>query len=716
MQFRAANDPKPCGYDPQILPQLIIQEQQAKEHHQHKSHQLVAAGREDWQTVQTLYNSSKVAGYDIGKIEVIVNETFSQGFYAMLKIFEERSQQSAFTPKWASESISHEEKQMREEAHNHLSSLAKTPEHFHRVKVVPMFHGTKQDLLASIFSGSLAALSTTDAGFFGQGIYHSSSARYSHKYAQYDAPGKPSREGALLVNWVCFSSPYPVIHHPDVRDDAHWETLSDRDHLKKRHWRYLVGRPGAIEGKYDAHYALVVPKNPHYSGEMNFFPCKKGQKPTYNELVTFFPGQVLPRYLVTLTPDLAHTATIAPMFTTSHIKAALKELITQIQKGPLAEAFVYRLKTIAEEKRALSQEELIELGHLLYLNQTAHPQSQESAQFLLEKIICERALKRDILTEGWKQPLPFPLFLEEVDPMPLLPAEENPFEAIEASIQKEQFDQAINKLLFLLSLDVDPTRCYKYLYLLLPHIENLQSLFNRLPFLFTRSSNSHRAELALQLSNWYKNRKAYTQAIYCTAKAIDFQGQKSFDQTSQLFAEWVFSSLQRRIEKPSFLEQTPEEYEKSLQSFTRFFLNQEQFKALLTFAEDRLNTLSSHEQQKYLAFQQKILIFSKPFPLSPITEKYSRTFQVYLDHFSQEPELSQIRTFQIEGMKKLRSFFEVLLEDAFILLGPPPCAYDIRVMGTVGREEIFPSLELECALLVEQTGPYFSSLHEILNA
>ena len=135
-----------------------------------------------------------------------------------------------------------DEKQMRQQVNGDLQSLATTPKNFSRVKVIPMFHGTKEDLLPNIFCGNLAALSTTDKGFFGQGVYHSSFASYAYKYAKMD----PLRKGALLMNWICFSSPYPVIHHPEVRDDQHWEELQGSD-LKEKHWKHLHGLAGSIQ-------------------------------------------------------------------------------------------------------------------------------------------------------------------------------------------------------------------------------------------------------------------------------------------------------------------------------------------------------------------------------------------------------------------------------------------------------------------------------------
>ena len=103
MNFHPTNDPHPCAFDPQVLPHYVLQEQLAKETGKGAPCHLVEANREDWEKVEPLYNKSQVQGYEIAKIEVIVNKTFSTGFNAMLETFEQRSGQSAFTPTWGSE-------------------------------------------------------------------------------------------------------------------------------------------------------------------------------------------------------------------------------------------------------------------------------------------------------------------------------------------------------------------------------------------------------------------------------------------------------------------------------------------------------------------------------------------------------------------------------------------------------------------------------------
>ncbi len=49
-------DPEPCNFDPQILPDLIVQQQLDKEKGINQPYQLIPGGQEDWKKVIHLYS------------------------------------------------------------------------------------------------------------------------------------------------------------------------------------------------------------------------------------------------------------------------------------------------------------------------------------------------------------------------------------------------------------------------------------------------------------------------------------------------------------------------------------------------------------------------------------------------------------------------------------------------------------------------------------
>ena len=228
---------------------------------------LVAAGKSDFQKVNDLYQKSPVKGYFISQLQVVHNPAMSRQFEGKVMTLDARAGKPAFSPKWNAES----EVALRTRVDQSLKTLTVHSPTSRNVLLFPAFHGTKAPLLDSIFETGFANLATTDSGFFGKGIYNTTHASYAHRVYS---------DGTLLFNWVAFFSAYPV-------------TLPDMSKLQG----------GSNYSNYDAHYALVNPKNPQNPNEVIYLPITAIQTPIYDELVVFDSAHVLPRYLVTLSPE-----------------------------------------------------------------------------------------------------------------------------------------------------------------------------------------------------------------------------------------------------------------------------------------------------------------------------------------------------------------------------------------------------------------------------
>ena len=242
---------------------------------------LIEGGPGDYQKVNTLYQQSPVPGYYPGKVEMIYNPGFDRQFEGKVMVLNARADNLAFKAKWKYQDTDLPIRERTDQALKSITVLNRST--YQHVQLFPAFHGTKASLLDSIFKTGFANLATTDNGFFGKGIYNTQYAEYAHRVYS---------DGTLLFNWVCFYSAYPV-------------AFQDVEKLKG----------GSNYSNYDAHYALVAPKNPNNPQEVVYYPITDFQNSTYDELVVFDSSHILPRYLITLAPDGIKLFSPAPQAT-----------------------------------------------------------------------------------------------------------------------------------------------------------------------------------------------------------------------------------------------------------------------------------------------------------------------------------------------------------------------------------------------------------------
>ena len=237
---------------------------------------LIPASKVDFERVVGFYSHHPVPGYEVGAVKIIHNPTFNRSFDLRLSHLQGLHGDPEFAPKWTQEN-SVEWRTKVNEIFEELAKPHQDPE-YPNVKLIPLWHGTRAEILDGIFRAGYASLGTTDAGFFGRGLYSAHEAEYSYRCYS---------EGALILNWVAIYSAYPTI---------------DGDKLK-------LQCKGAYQN-YDAHFVPVSPQDPKSSNEKTYYPCKIGRPHTYTELVVFDSSACVPRYLVELQPVM--TKQLAP--------------------------------------------------------------------------------------------------------------------------------------------------------------------------------------------------------------------------------------------------------------------------------------------------------------------------------------------------------------------------------------------------------------------
>jgi len=128
------------------------------------------------------------------------------------------------------------------------------------VPVVPMVHGTDAAVAWKILDTGFSALSSLDAGFYGCGIYFTSSAQYALPY--YSTKKNP----AVLICLAIPGNVYPATEHPKEENS-------------------LMGQP--IKSGYQSHFVLTTKDGN---------PCKQRAAPDshYDELVLGQEAQVVP--------------------------------------------------------------------------------------------------------------------------------------------------------------------------------------------------------------------------------------------------------------------------------------------------------------------------------------------------------------------------------------------------------------------------------------
>lgn len=254
-----------------------------------ESYTLIPAGDKDLKKVMEAYSHNPVPGYDIGRVQIIYNSELNRTFAGRLRLLQSRHDSVAFQPKWATEN----EGELRGAIHTLFEKMtaAYQDKDCPNVKLIPVWHGTKPEILPSLFKAGFASLALVDAGYFGKGIYGPYEAEYSHRVYS---------KGALLLNWCSVYSAYPVI---------------DGDMLK------LEGR--ANFANYDAHFAPMLPEDLLDPHPESYVPCKPGQRPHCAEIVVFDSAQMLPRYLVELQASLLKTPSVSVPEKTSGNSAVL---------------------------------------------------------------------------------------------------------------------------------------------------------------------------------------------------------------------------------------------------------------------------------------------------------------------------------------------------------------------------------------------------------
>ena len=221
-------------------------------------YKLVDATEKDKRKVLQFYQHHPVPGYEMVSVRIIYNPSMNHKFALHLAELQQCDKNPAFQAKWPT-GQEHENDPVecqenidwRSKVHQQFKNMARPYQDsdYPAVNLLPVWHGTKKEIVDSICRTGYASLATTDCGFFGKGIYGAHEAEYSYRvYAKY--------RGVLILNWTASFSAYPVI---------------DGD-MSKFVMKNSQGQDVSIGNysNYDAHFIPVVPESPHDPNEKNY--------------------------------------------------------------------------------------------------------------------------------------------------------------------------------------------------------------------------------------------------------------------------------------------------------------------------------------------------------------------------------------------------------------------------------------------------------------
>lgn len=229
--------------------------------------------------VELVHNQNHFSGFCVS-IDNLLGRVNSPAFQTNLRAAE-LDDESKLT-----DDVIQDRVRRRQSVLDHFATLTRQVTHAHAgsgINIVRAWHGTTKDVASSVIRNGFAALANLDAGWYGKGVYFSSSAQYASQYC------KGKKDPCLILCYLLTPSPYPIIE-----EDAPRSLDMSEDH------KFRFFAKGA-HSKFFCHYARVGPCEPG-PGCMDFRPPRAGthDEAPFDEIVIFQEAHILPQAIVYL--------------------------------------------------------------------------------------------------------------------------------------------------------------------------------------------------------------------------------------------------------------------------------------------------------------------------------------------------------------------------------------------------------------------------------
>ena len=217
------------------------------------------------------------AKYEMTRVDLLHNATIRSGFDSKVKILEYRraNGSASFNEKLKDDGIKMRHLADMKRMFLHNSSL----EH---ANMMLLWHGCPPSKIERICNTGCADLATTDAGFFGRGVYCTPEADYAAYYATMHDP--VDGEYVMLLNVVVVGVTYVISRKTDYRDPTGAPTQFSRFYFQQKERKFTGGMALESNG-YDSHF-VAVSKRMFYQAD--------DEHPQFHELVLKEESQVMP--------------------------------------------------------------------------------------------------------------------------------------------------------------------------------------------------------------------------------------------------------------------------------------------------------------------------------------------------------------------------------------------------------------------------------------
>jgi hypothetical protein len=286
----------------------------------------------EWEFILRYFEDQCPRNCSIARVYCIDNPMQIKRFEAGIAQQEVEGQNPLYAPRWKNPNPCSLRKKTIErwyelsDPYTSLTTVLDATTHTYipatHTRVMPLWHGTKKSasnvLCNSICSTGFTIIGkhnsggdTTDAGYFGSGIYFTTSARYAADfYGKLQVSGSLP-DGILFLSWVSMREPYPVVSYQQGKGEP-----QDMRILKAKH----------AYAHHNAHYIPVVSTRPENPNCSVYYPCRDTETPVWDEIVVFNSYQTLPRFWIQLQIGLHAPLTVA---TVNHLVQYLLELLRQ---------------------------------------------------------------------------------------------------------------------------------------------------------------------------------------------------------------------------------------------------------------------------------------------------------------------------------------------------------------------------------------------------